>query len=223
MRESPELCAVSDNESGVGADVDSDDVVDAVDSEAVVDAVDSEAVPVADSDEEPDDVDDEPDDDLEEPVSVGSANAIAGVLAMAAPTPSAKAKTLARTRCCASAGIALRGEPARAPGQPLPEPTWSARWKPGRGEALLATFWDAGRRCLAVVVDLRCDLLMALWCPLCRPRDNLSCSGWRGYWAGVCSRGGASSVSPRGPQPAPGPIWVDRWGSRPARGRCRAG
>ena len=87
MRESPELCAVSDNESGVGADVDSDDVVDAVDSEAVVDAVDSEAVPVADSDEEPDDVDDEPDDDLEEPVSVGSANAIAGVLAMAAPTP----------------------------------------------------------------------------------------------------------------------------------------
>jgi hypothetical protein len=59
----------------------------------------------ADSDEELD-VDD---DELEELVSVGSANATPGVVAAAAPTPSANARTPARTMYCASTGIALRG------------------------------------------------------------------------------------------------------------------
>jgi hypothetical protein len=65
----------------------------------------------------------------------------------------------------------------------------------------------AGRRCLADAVGLRCGLLMARRCPLyARPRDKLSCSGWRGYSAGVCLRVERRRLRPKGPQPAPGPI-----------------
>jgi hypothetical protein len=81
----------------------------AAEADEVVEEVGSvDDVLAADSDDERD-VDDEPDDELEELVSVDSANATAGVFATAAPTPSANARTPARTMYCASTGIALRG------------------------------------------------------------------------------------------------------------------
>ena len=77
---SRELCATrdveSDEESAAGADESVDDVG------SVDDGLEVE--------------DDEPDDEPEELVSVGSANATAGVLATAAPMPSATASTPAR-------------------------------------------------------------------------------------------------------------------------------
>ena len=91
--------------------------------EAVDDVGSVDDVLAADSDElEADDPDDDPDDEREELVSIDSANAIAGVFATAAPTPSANANAPARTIYCAFTGIALRGQPARAPAQRPPEP-----------------------------------------------------------------------------------------------------
>jgi hypothetical protein len=54
-------------------------------------------------------VDDESAGELGELVSSGAASATAGVFATTAPTPSANARTPARTMCCASTGMALRG------------------------------------------------------------------------------------------------------------------
>lgn len=59
----------------------------------------------ADSDDELEVDDDESDDELEELESVGSANATAGVLATAAPMPSATANTPTRTMHCAFTAI----------------------------------------------------------------------------------------------------------------------
>ena len=98
--ESTELCTVSDVEPDEEPAAEADDVVDEV---ASVD----EAF-AADSDDELD-VEDESDDAPEELVSSGAANATAGVLATAAPTPSMSATTPARTMCCTSTGKALRG------------------------------------------------------------------------------------------------------------------
>ena len=81
----------------------------AAEADEVVEEVGSvDDVLAADSDDERD-VDDEPDDELEELVSVGSANATAGVFVTAAPKPSATANAPARTMYCAFTGIALRG------------------------------------------------------------------------------------------------------------------
>jgi hypothetical protein len=104
--ESTELCASSDVEAGEEPVTESDDVVEEVDS------VDD--VLAADPDEELDvddfvSADEESDDELEELVSFGSANATPGVVATAAPTPIANARTLARTMDCASTGIPPRG------------------------------------------------------------------------------------------------------------------
>ena len=111
---STELCAIPDvepdEESAAGADESVDDVGSVDD------------VLAADSDDELDVDDDEPDDERGELVSVGSANATAGVFATAAPTPSATANAPARIMYCAFTGIALRGQPARAPAERPPEP-----------------------------------------------------------------------------------------------------
>jgi hypothetical protein len=112
--ESTELCTFS------GVELD-----DAEADELAAEVGSIDDVLAADSDDELD-VDDEPSDELEELVSVGSANATAGVFATAAPTPSANARTPARTMCCASAGIAIRG--------------YSARANPASVNAVLATF-----------------------------------------------------------------------------------
>ena len=95
--ESAELWA----SSGVEPDDESD--VEADDPFAEVDSVDDVR---ADSDDELD-----VDDELGELVSVGSADATAGVFVTTAPTPSANARTPARTRYCASIGMALNGYP----------------------------------------------------------------------------------------------------------------
>jgi len=80
----------------------------AAEADEVVDDVGSvDAVLAADSDDELEVDDDEPDDELEELVSVGSANATAGVFVTAAPKPSATANALARTMYCAFTGIAF--------------------------------------------------------------------------------------------------------------------
>jgi hypothetical protein len=63
--------------------------------------------PAADSDDELG-VDDESDGELGEFVSSGAANATAGVFATTTPTPSANARTPARTMWCASTGMALK-------------------------------------------------------------------------------------------------------------------
>jgi hypothetical protein len=99
---SPELGAFSDTEPGEEPVDEADEVVEEVGS--------VDGVLAADSAEELDVVDDdEPRDELEELASVGSANAIPGVVATAPPTPSANARTPARTMCCTSIGTALRG------------------------------------------------------------------------------------------------------------------
>ena len=111
---STELCTtpdvVPDEESAAEADESVDDVGSVDD------------VLAGDSDDGLEVEDDEPDDEPEELVSVGSANATAGVLATAAPMPSANANTPARTMYCAFTGIALRGQSARAPATRPPEP-----------------------------------------------------------------------------------------------------
>ena len=114
---STEICATrdveSDEEPAAGAFVDD---VGSVDDVLAADSGDGLEVD-----------DDEPDDEREELVlSVGSANATAGVFATAAPTPSTNARTPARTMSCAFTGIALRGQPARAPAERPPEPAWPA-------------------------------------------------------------------------------------------------
>ena len=86
--------------------------------ESVDDVGSVDDVLAADSDDELEADDDDPG----ELVSVGSANATAGVLATAAPMPSANASTPARTMYCAFTGIALRGQSARAPAERPPEP-----------------------------------------------------------------------------------------------------
>ena len=106
-----------DEEPAAGAD----EFVDEGGSVDDVLAADSDAELEAD-DDEPDDELEEADDELEELVSVGSANATAGVFATAAPTPSANANAPARTMYCAFTGIALSGQPARAPAECPPEP-----------------------------------------------------------------------------------------------------
>jgi hypothetical protein len=98
---SPELGVFSDVEPGEEPADEADEVVEEVDS--------ADDVLAADSADEPDVVnDDEPLGELEELASDGSANAIPGVAATAPPTPSANARTLARTMCCTSIGTALR-------------------------------------------------------------------------------------------------------------------
>ena len=87
-------------------------------------------------------------------LSVGSANATAGVFATAAPMPSATANAPTRPMYCALTGIALSGQPAWAPAERPPEPASSARWDPAAVKAILATF-------LADAVGLRCGLLIA--------------------------------------------------------------
>jgi len=162
VRLSPELGAFSDIEPG-GEPVDeADEVVEEVGS--------VDAVPAADSAEESDVVDDdEPRDGLEELASVGSANAIPGVVATAPPTPSANARTPARTMCCTSIGTALRGW---APAQRSPRRASSASRNPAPLRAVLAmSLADAaGWRCLADVVGL-CGLLMTRRCPLWRAHE----------------------------------------------------
>ena len=116
---STELCTTPDVEPDEEPAAEADEFVDDVGSVADVLAADSDDELEAD-DDEPDD--EESDDELEELVSVGSANATAGVFATAAPTPSANANTPARTMYCAFTGIALRGQPARAPAERPPEP-----------------------------------------------------------------------------------------------------
>ena len=112
---STELCTIPDVEPEEEPAAEADEFVDDVGPVDDVLAADSEAGPEAD--------DDESDDELEdELVSVGSANATPGVFATAAPTPSATANTPARTMYCAFTGIALRGQPARAPAERPPEP-----------------------------------------------------------------------------------------------------
>ena len=111
---STELCATRDVESDEESAAGADEFVDDVGSVDDVLAADSGDGLEAD--------DDEPDDEREELVSVGAANATAGVFATAAPTPSAKANAPARTMYCAFTGIALRGQPARAPAERPPEP-----------------------------------------------------------------------------------------------------
>ena len=69
-----------------------------------------------------DELGDELGDELEEPVSVGLANATAGVFVTAAPKPSATANAPARTTYCAFTGPALGGQPAWAPAERPPEP-----------------------------------------------------------------------------------------------------
>ena len=107
---STDLCTTPDVEPDEEAAAEADESVDDVGS------VDD--VLAADSDDELEADDDEPG----ELVSVGSANATAGVLATAAPTPSANANTPARIMYCAFTGIALRGQSARAPAERPPEP-----------------------------------------------------------------------------------------------------
>jgi hypothetical protein len=111
---STELCTVPDVEPDGEPAADADEFADEVGP--VDDAL------AADSDDELDVDDDEPDDELEELVSVGSANATPGVAATAPPAPSATANTPARTMYCVFTGIALRGQPARAPAERLPGP-----------------------------------------------------------------------------------------------------
>ena len=78
----------------------------AAEADEVVDDVGSvDAVLAADSDDELEVDDDEPDDELEELVSVGSANATAGVFVTAAPKPSVTANAPARTMYCVFIGI----------------------------------------------------------------------------------------------------------------------
>jgi hypothetical protein len=113
--ESTELCAVPDVESDEDPAAEADDSVDEL--------ADVDDVLAADSDDELEVDDDEPDVELEELVSVGSANATAGVLATAAPTPSSNARTPARTMDCGSTGITAGGQPAQAPARCPPEPT----------------------------------------------------------------------------------------------------
>jgi hypothetical protein len=97
------------------------DVVSTEEPAADGDEVDAEVwsfddVLAADSADEPDVVDDdESRDELEELASVGSATAIPGAAATAPPTPSANARTLARTRCCTSTGTAPKGCAAQRP------------------------------------------------------------------------------------------------------------
>jgi hypothetical protein len=80
----------------------------AAEADEVVDDVGSvDAVLAADSDDELEVDDDEPDDELEELVSVGSANATAGVFVTTASKPSATANAPARTMYCAFTGIAF--------------------------------------------------------------------------------------------------------------------
>ena len=117
---STELCATRDVESDEESAAGADESVDDVGSVDDVLAADSDAELEAD-DEESDDELEESDDELEELVSVGSANAT-GVFATAAPTPSANANAPARTMYCAFTGIALRGQPARAPAERSLEP-----------------------------------------------------------------------------------------------------
>ena len=118
---STELCTIPDVEPDEEPAAEADEFVDDVGSVDDVLAADSDDELEAD-DDEPDDESDESDDELEELVSVGSANATPGVFATAAPTPSATANTPARTMYCAFTGIALRGQPARAPAERPPEP-----------------------------------------------------------------------------------------------------
>jgi hypothetical protein len=117
---STELCTISDGEPDEEPATEADESVDEAGS------VDD--VLAADSGDELEVDDDEPDgeleevEELEELESVGSANATPGVLATTAPTPSAAANTPARTTYCAITGIALSGQPARAPAERSPEP-----------------------------------------------------------------------------------------------------
>src|SRR4029078_4639356 len=99
---SRELCATRDVESDEESAAGADESVDDVGSVGDVLAADSGDGLEADADE--------PDDEREELVSVGSAKRNAGVLATAAPMPSANASTPARTMYCAFTGIALRGQ-----------------------------------------------------------------------------------------------------------------
>ena len=186
---STELCTTPDVEPDEEAAAEADESVDDVGS------VDD--VLAADSDDELDVDDDEPDDEREELVSVGAANATPGVVATAPPTPSANASAPARIMYCAFTGIALRGQPARAPAERPPEPASSARWDPAAVKAILATF-------LADAVGLRCGLLMAvssLYAPtrsavgfgLERLPGRRLFSGWK-----------RRRLHPKGPQAAPG-------------------
>jgi hypothetical protein len=109
---STELCTTPDVEPDEETAAEADESVDDVGSVADVLA--------ADSDDELEADDDESDDEREELVSVGSANATPGVLATAAPAPSANANTPARTMYCAVTGTAFSGEPPRAPAERPP-------------------------------------------------------------------------------------------------------
>jgi hypothetical protein len=122
---STELCATRDVESDEESAAGADEFVDDVGSVDDVPAADSGDGLEAD-DDEPDDELEESDDEREELGSVGAANATPGVVATAPPTPSANASAPARIMYCAFTGIALRGQPARAPAERPPEPAWPA-------------------------------------------------------------------------------------------------
>ena len=122
---STELCTIPDVEPEEEPAVEADEFVDDVGSIDDVLAADSDDELEVDDDESDDELevdDDESDDELEELVSVGSANATAGVFVTAAPKPSATANAPARTMYCAFTGPALGGQPAWAPAERPPEP-----------------------------------------------------------------------------------------------------
>ena len=100
---STELCTIPDAEPEDEPAAEADELVDGV--EAVDDVL------AAESDDEPEADDDEPDDELDEPESDGSANAIPGVLATAAPAPSATANTPTRAMNFASPIAAPSADP----------------------------------------------------------------------------------------------------------------
>jgi hypothetical protein len=107
---STELCTTRDVEPDEEPAAEADEVVNEVGS------VDD--VLAADSDDELE-VDD---DELDELVSVGSANATPGVVATAPPMPSATANAPARTMYCAVTDIALREQSAWALAERPPDP-----------------------------------------------------------------------------------------------------
>ena len=100
---STELCTLPDAEPEDEPAAEADELVDGV--EPVDDVL------AAESDDEPEADDDELDDELDEPESDGSANATPGVLATAAPTPSATANRPTRAMKFASPIAAPSADP----------------------------------------------------------------------------------------------------------------
>ena len=141
-------------------------------------------------------------------LSVGSANATAGVFATAAPMPSATANAPTRPMYCALTGIALSGQPAWAPAERPPEPPSSARWDPAAVKVILATF-------LADAVGLRCGLLMAVSSLYAPTRSAVGFGLERLPGRRLFPGGNVAGFTPRGRKRLQGPISVDQLGPPP--------